>query len=248
MFYQCKQVRQSVYLGVFVFIFLLIQSLSADTVMPTAKQIENALASEGYSNVEVTIEDDAIVVLEGMVDFMHDKYKVYNLTAKFPRIRKISNQVQVNAPDRPDKAVKKDIKQLYKLVSMIENPDKIEVIVNDGMVQLRGKVDYYKTKLMARKIASWVHGVRSILNEIEVEPHETTLNAPDVKMGPITTLVRNLLVNWYPTEDGVIFNADNDGNVTLRGTVSTLWVEQSIVEDIANLAGVYEVVSYLNVE
>lgn len=213
----------------------------------SAETIENALSAEGYHSIDVELLGNDRVELSGEVEYLDDKYEIYNIAAKFPKVQKIVNAVRVKESDRPDSLIKKDIIKIYRMIHMIDEPEEIQVSVGEGIAQLSGTVDFHRVKVKARTAASWIKGVRGIINDIQVEPPESSFRKiAEGNIGGIETQVRDILMNWYPQERDVRFLADDD-TVTLKGEVSSLGIKKALREDISKLLGVKYVYDELDI-
>jgi osmotically-inducible protein OsmY len=114
---------------------------------------------------------------------------------------------------------------------------------------LDGKVEYHRIKIMAQTAASWVYGVKGIVNDIQVETPEGNISdLKDAKLGSINELVSELLFNWYPEENNVKYEVEDNDSVWLTGTVSSLWIKRALGKDVAKILGVTEVRNDLKVE
>ena len=84
---------------------------------------------------------------------------------------------------KTDLKIKEDV-----LAELAWQPDidetQIGVIVNDGIVTLKGTVDSYTKKLAAEKAASNVYGVRAVAEDIEVK-YSSTKGKSDFESQPL---------------------------------------------------------------
>jgi len=230
-------------------LFTVALTLQADNHQMLKDKIQNALMAEGYSDITVKIQEKNDVRLEGKVDFLSDKYRIYDIAAKFPKVKELTVAVVVETENRPDDAIKSDIKDVYQTLYRIKDPEDIQVEVDNGIVKLNGSVEYYRVKLMAEKAASWIYGVKGVINDIKVEaPEGKITDIKNAELGSISDLVSELLLNWYSQEDDVRFTVKDNDTVRLEGKVSSLWIKKSLAKDVGKILGVTEVVNDLEVK
>jgi osmotically-inducible protein OsmY len=106
------------------------------------------------------------------------------------------------------------------------NSNKVDVEVNNGIVELTGEVNNIKAKERASGIAQLVKGVRSVSNRIEVDP---PVVLSDEK---VENKVRSALLNDPATDLYEVVVSVNDNIVTIRGTVDS-YQEKQLVADVA---------------
>jgi osmotically-inducible protein OsmY len=124
------------------------------------------------------------------------------------------------------------------------NANAVHVDVQDGTVQLKGKVSNYTAKLAAERDAYLVQGVNIVENYLEIEfPPKFTIPSDD----EITSNIYKMLI-WNSNIDSSDIKVETSaGTVTLSGNVSSYW-EKFMAEDIANSTnGVIGVVNDLEV-
>jgi osmotically-inducible protein OsmY len=120
--------------------------------------------------------------------------------------------------------------------------DDINVVTVEGIVTLSGAVSHLAAKQRAAAIAEQVKGVRSVVNELTVEP------AWQLSDGTIERDVIAALQYDPATESWEIGVDVSDGTVTLTGAVDS-WTESQLAEQsAAQVKGVREVVNNIEVE
>lgn len=206
--------------------------------------IKNALFAQGYRDVYVEVRDGNHVRIEGEVDLLSDRYRIFNIAARFPGVKYVTNAVVVDAPLVPDDMIEAEVRNMFHLIYGIKDPDAIEIEVDGGVVQLLGTVDMHRTKALARNAAAWVKGVKGVVNDIAVKPVEKATTDENIR-----NMIGDILENWYTLEpgDNVQYTV-NDGKVTLSGRVSGFWTKSNFAEDVSNLIGVKDVEDHLTVE
>jgi hyperosmotically inducible protein len=117
----------------------------------------------------------------------------------------------------------------------------IQVTVRDGFVTLTGKVNWYYQRTSAERDIRKLSGVRSVINNIEIEPHA---KADNVKMKIEAALKRHAEVE---AKDIRVTVRDED-EVLLEGKVQS-WDEKRAVENAAwSAPGVKNVRDRLTIE
>jgi len=150
--------------------------------------------------------------------------------------------VYVNTPIVPDDMIKTNIRRTIQDNSVILEPDKITVNVNDGMIFLRGTVSNYTEKIMATTISSWQDGVKGVENEINVLPSQEAKSDENIK-----SILNEIIQNHFPFIDNFSITVIN-GNVTLEGNAQTLWEKNHLKEEFLQVLGVKSVVENLEVK
>jgi osmotically-inducible protein OsmY len=110
----------------------------------------------------------------------------------------------------------------------------LTVSTNDGRVSLHGTADTYGTKLEAEDAASRVAGVRSVDNNIVVDPAALGLRSDmDIERDIRTAL----LLDYQVPDDRIAVNVLN-GYVTLTGNVNWDYQRDAAEADAAMIRGV----------
>lgn len=118
----------------------------------------------------------------------------------------------------------------------------IDVATTNGIVSLTGKADNLLAKERATLIAETVRGVRSVLNQITVEPID--------QIGPKELETRvNAALLYDPVAESyeVTVQADDSGSVKLTGEVDSWQEKQLVAQVVSAVRGVTEVNNLLNV-
>ncbi len=138
-----------------IFVFSMPIFADQDYTQVLADRVEAELANYYMDEFEIRAEADGHVWIEGEVNTLYDKYRVYEIVSKVPGVRIITNNLIVDTPTLPDKIVKDNIRDEMKYVSSIIEPERINIHVDNGVVILTGQVSYEREKAMARTVASW---------------------------------------------------------------------------------------------
>lgn len=206
-------------------------------------RVQSALISYYMHPLTVTAESDGTVTIEGTVDAYYDKLDIYQIVSAVNGVTKIRDLVLVNTPMVPDNAIAANIVRTIKDNSVILEPDRITVNVDQGVVFLEGKVTYQKEKLMATTVASWQDGVKGVENRIEVLPAKEAKSDENLKV-----VLDEIVKNHFPLVSNTISVKVQDGNVTVDGKVQTLWDKAHLKEEFLQVAGVKAVVENLTVQ
>lgn len=102
----------------------------------------------------------------------------------------------------------------------------IEVSVSHAIVYLNGRVQSYRRKLLAQRLASSFRECRDVINQLEVEPAEV------VSDELVVARTREALGSHADIDKHTLTVAAQNGYVTLRGTAGTEW-ERLMAEDVA---------------
>jgi osmotically-inducible protein OsmY len=120
---------------------------------------------------------------------------------------------------------------------------KVDVTTVEGVVTLNGFVNTLQTKQRAARIAESVKGVRSVVNNLTVDPYPS-VTAEETELAVKRALLTNPATEPYEVEVEV----RDSGVVHLRGSVQS-FAERDLAEDMArNAIGVTEVRNFIDVE
>jgi len=134
---------------------------------------------------------------------------------------------------RTDEQIQKDVLAELKWEPRVL-PNEIGVAVKDGIVTLTGWVDSYIKRWGAEEAAHRVHGVKAVVNDVEVRlPLSAERTDPDIAAAAVRALEWDAMV---PTEK--IQVTVSKGWVTLQGDVEWQYQKQDAERVIRRLAGV----------
>jgi osmotically-inducible protein OsmY len=123
-----------------------------------------------------------------------------------------------------------------------EPEGRIEIAIADGIVTLRGEVLSLSHRRLAAVLAWWVPGVRDVINEIGINPPE------DDNDGEISDAIELVLDKDPVIHAGQIARHVRNGQVLLRGLVTTEEEKRMAEEDVWYVEGVRDVVNELIVQ
>jgi osmotically-inducible protein OsmY len=208
-------------------------------------RVRAALSPYYYSmyDLSVSVDTNGTVTIKGTVDALYDRLDIYQLVSKVNGVTGIEDLVEVNAPMLPDDIIDVNVVRTIKDNSVILEPDKIAVTVDEGVVFLDGTVSYYQEKLMATTIASMQDGVKGVENRINVLPPREAKSDENIR-----SVLEEILENHFPLVKVAVRIKVANGDVTLDGEVPTLWEKDHLKEEFLKVAGVKSVVENLEVK
>ncbi len=249
---------ESLFVLIAPLIFLFSQGTNAQTDDILAKKVTAAITSKyPPENIIVTSKDDGWVILNGTADLLYNKDMMYELAARVYGVKRITNDIAIvpatihgdddpnSEPDfLPNDVIKEDVINQLRRSPDIKEPEKIEVNVDNALVTLSGRVHYYDEKILAETIASQVKGVYGIENDITLTPLKEAMADNEIR----DVLVSVLNKDFPLVDQGRINFTVNHGTVTVWGTVSNLWIKDSIAKEFKSIEGVKSVVNNLAVK
>jgi osmotically-inducible protein OsmY len=123
-------------------------------------------------------------------------------------------------------------------------PTEIGVAVKDGIVTLTGWVDSYMKKLAAEEAAHRVHGVKAVVNDLEVYlPGSSERTDDDLAAAVLHALRWDANIPSDKVEVTV-----SHGWVTLKGEVDYAFQKQEAEQAIRHLAGITGVSNFIKVK
>ena len=166
------------------------------------------------TNIGVAVKD-GMVTLSGYVDNYMEKLNAERTAARILGVKAVVNETIVKLPSSFE-CSDEDLAQtaVRALESNVSIPkDRIKVLVQNGMVTLRGEVDWWYQKEEAENIVCCLSGVMAIINEIIVKP---SIKPQDVKSKIESALQRHAVL------DARLIKVETVGSkVILSGFVSS---------------------------
>jgi len=199
----------------------------------TDEQITQDVLDELAWDPSVTLADLSVstdhgrVRLDGTSDTFGTKLKTEDAAYRVGGVTSVDNQIVVDPSElgmRNDADIADDIRCVLELDYQV--PDEwLSVKVIDGIVTLKGHVDWSYQRDAAEDDAAMILGVRGLVDEITVK--QLQASAVDISSGIARAFARN--AELY--DDNIDVTTDG-GHVTLSGTVAT-WSEYYMANDIA---------------
>ena len=200
-------------------------------------------AEPNLKNDDLTVGvRDGVVTLAGYVDSYADKWRAERVVSKVKGVKAVVNQLEVklsSSSQRTDPEIARAAVNALEWNVLVPH-DRIQVVVEDGWITLRGEVDWYYQKEEAERTVRNITGIKGVSNLITVAAVPTP---SDVKQRITDTLRR-----------GAQFDAERitvevtGHKAILKGTVRS-YAEMQDAERAARKApGITEVENRLTVD
>jgi len=217
------------------------------------KDVETALVMDpAADSYEILVEvNDGRVILTGTVESYGEKELSARVAKGVKGVIAVENDITVNfVSDRPDFEVQAEIERLLEAEVLIDQR-KINVAVNEGQVSLSGKVGSAVEKVHAETV-SWVAGVRSINNELEVDwALRDEAKRDGIMMGRSDAEIEKAIQDAFSYDPRVrLFDigvAVDEGTVTLAGAVDNLRAKMAAERDARHTPGVWSIINEISV-
>lgn len=132
-----------------------------------AASVASALRAEPDVNeqdVDVIVRD-GLVTLKGNVKYWYQRNAAYEAARRIAGVVSVRDEITVTPPARSDADMSDEIsRSLRRRIPLAA--DKVHIDVADGVVTLRGNVDFYSDRLQAEKSAWMTEGVRNVVNSL----------------------------------------------------------------------------------
>ena len=218
-------------------------SLFADPA--TDRKIEDAAASSyNFRTVlekQVTVKsEDGVVTLTGTVLDREQKALAEDTVRGLPGVTDVRNQLEVASPgpERSDGWIALKIRSVLLLRSNVSATN-TDVSVHDGQVTLTGKAESAAQKELTGTYAREVEGVKSVKNEMTVEPQGLANGAPaqrtlgeKIDDSSITAQVKYALLTHRSTS-ALKTNVDTRNGVVMIHGVASSEAEKELVSKLA---------------
>ena len=168
---------------------------------------------------------NGVVELDGHVDSYYEKWAAERAAMRVSNAKAVASEIKVELPSsatRTDEDIARTAVNHLEWNSSV--PDTVKVQVTEGCVMLKGTTEWQYQREEAERAVRPLKGVKWVSNEITVTPK---VSAVDVKVKIENALKRNA-----ETDAKHITVETSDGNVTLRGYVSS-WSEREEAEHAA---------------
>jgi len=185
---------------------------------------------------------DGVVTLAGFVDSYADKWRAERTVSKLKGVKAVVNDLKVKLPvssQRPDPELARAVVDALKWNIQVPH-DRIQVVVEDGWVTLKGEADWYYQKEEAERTVRNLTGVKGVSNLITVAVKPTP---SDVKRRIVEALQRAAQF------DAERITVEIDGHkAILRGTVRSYAELKDAERAVRNVPGISEVETHLTVD
>ena len=158
---------------------------------------------------------DGVVTLGGFVQSFAQKRAAELAVARVAGVRAVAENIHVKLPTSRQRS---DTEIAHAVINALkwdtEVPDElIKVKVENGLVTLEGKVEFFYQKTAAERCVRFLNGVKGVSNFISVKPSVTTLK---VSQNIEAALKRRAEIDADKIKVDML-----DGKVTLRGSVGS---------------------------
>jgi|tagenome__1003787_1003787.scaffolds.fasta_scaffold19887430_1 osmotically-inducible protein OsmY len=129
----------------------------------------NAEPSLRNDDVAVGVRD-GVVTLAGHVDSYADKWRAERVVSKVKGVKAVVNELEVklsSSSQRTDPEIARAAVNALQWNVLVPQ-DRIQVVVEDGWITLRGEVDWYYEKEEAERTVRNITGVKGVSNLITV--------------------------------------------------------------------------------
>jgi osmotically-inducible protein OsmY len=185
---------------------------------------------------------DGIVTLAGFVDSYADKWRAERIASQVKGVRAVVNDIQVRLPSasqRPDPELARAVVDALRWNILVPH-DRIQVVVEDGWVTLKGEVDWFYQKEEAEHTVRNLTGVKGVSNLITLAAKPTPT---DVKKRLVEALQRGAQL------DAERITVEIDGHkAILRGTVRSYAELKDADRAVRHVPGISEVENHLTVD
>lgn len=171
--------------------------------------------------------DQGVVTITGHVSSYVQKQAALSAVRRVKGVRGIADEIEVRHPTGTMTSDDEIAKRAINVLSWdsVVPANAIQVTVRDGLVTLSGKVSWHYQKGSAERDIRRLSGVRSVVNNIEVEPHAKPGN---VKKKIEAALKRRSEIDAR----SIHVTVRDDDEVLLEGKVRN-WGEKFAVENAA---------------
>jgi osmotically-inducible protein OsmY len=224
--------------------------MSSETMTRSDEQIQRDVLDElkwearlQPNEIGVAVKD-GVVTLMGWVDNYTKKWIAERAAHRVQGVLAVANDIEIRlstAAERGDADIALAATRALEWDALVP-ADKVKVTVSNGLVTLRGEVEWEFERREAERAVRRLSGVRGIANQITVRPRQTA--SPD----ELHRRIEDALVRSAET-DARRITIDVDGSkVTLRGTVRS-WMEMREAERVAwSSPGVTSVDNQIDIE
>lgn len=185
---------------------------------------------------------DGVVTLAGYVDSYADKWRAERVGSKVKGVKAVVNELEVKLPSssqRTDPEIARAAVNALQWNILVPH-DRIQVVVEDGWITLRGEVDWHYQREEAERTVRNITGIKGVSNLITVAAVPTP---SDVKQRITDTLRRGAQF------DAERITVDVVGHkAILKGTVRSYAESQDAERAARRAPGITEVENRLTVD
>lgn len=195
-----------------------------------------------FKPAEIGVEvDHGVVTLSGSVATYLKVGEAADVATRVPGVKDVANKLIVRPPDSifmDDTKIAQAVRNSLVWDSVVPE-ERIDSVVRNGVVTLRGTVDYWYQRRSAIEVTKRITGVLNVNDHITVTPPERT----DVQMfDELKAAIRRR----FPLEriDATVDHA----TVTLMGEVPSFYIHRETADLASSTTGVKHVINKLRIE
>jgi osmotically-inducible protein OsmY len=185
------------------------------------------------THVGVSVKDGA-VTLAGHVSSYSERLAAVRAAERVYGVKAVADELEVKLPgtsSRDDTEVAEAIAQVLRWNTLV--PDTVKAEVRQGMVTLRGDVDWTYQRMAAERAVRDVKGVKGVTNLITVKPR--------AKPEDIEQRIAEAIRRAANMDARQIWVTTNNGTAVLHGTVHSLYEKKIAEQEAASAPGVSKV-------
>jgi osmotically-inducible protein OsmY len=192
------------------------------------------------AHIAVIVENGA-VTLTGYVSKYPEKVEAVRAAERVLGVRAVADEIEVRLPGadaQDDTAIAKAITHSFEWNTRV--PDTVKAEVRDGVVTLRGEVEWEYERNAAERAVRYVRGVKGISNLIVVKPRSK-------KISQIEERIAEAIKRSAALDASSISVAAENGTVHLRGKVHSFHEKRLAEKAAASAPGVSKVENEIEV-
>lgn len=185
------------------------------------------------AHIGVSVEDGS-VTLTGHVSSYSEKLAAVRAAERVFGVRAVADELEVRLPGseaRDDSDMAEAIAQVLTWNTLV--PDTVKAEVRNGVVTLRGEVEWTYQRDAAERAVRDVRGVKGVVNLITIKPR--------VKATDIERRIADAIKRAANVDARRIWVTTTNGTVVLHGTVHSLYEKKLAEAEAKAAAGVTKV-------
>jgi len=210
----------------------------------TDKAIQEAVLRElewdpqvDAAHIGVAVSNGA-VTLTGRASSYTEKLAALRAAERVHGVTAVADEIEVQLPGasvRNDAEIAEQIAQTLRWNPLV--PDTVRAEVRNGVVTLRGEVEWAHQREAAERAVRDITGVRAVTNLITVKPR--------VEAKAVKERVAEMITRSASMDAEQIEVTTDDGTVRLKGRVHSLWEKRLAEQAAASAPGVARVENQL---
>lgn len=192
------------------------------------------------SHIIVAVSD-GVVTLSGYVGTFAEKWRAEHIARRVKGVNTLAIRINVRLSDVSavnDTDITREVRNALRW-SAYKFPESIQADVSEGVVTLRGEVEWKYLKEAAENTIKYLKGIVDVSNQIEVIPKLT--------VGIVRSEIESALKRQARDYTQEIIIDVNGDEVTLRGSVHS-WSDRELVKDVLwSVPGIRKVVDFMSI-